>query len=59
MHTSSHALLTGLPPFSSTEKEVHVDRSRSDSLGLVLVTGLSRLAPIVVPVANTAAAIYL
>jgi hypothetical protein len=58
MHTSSHALLIGLPPFSSTEKEVHVDRSRFDSLGLVLATELSRLAPVGVPVGNTAVAIY-
>lgn len=55
---TSHALLPGLLPGSSTEKEVHVDLSWSDSLGLVLVTGLSRFAPIAVSVANTAVSGY-
>lgn len=45
MHTLD-APLPGLLSLSSQENEVHVDSSRSDSLGLVVVTGLSRLVQI-------------
>jgi hypothetical protein len=58
MHTSD-APLPRLLPLSPRENEVHVDSSRSDSLGLAVVTALQGLVYIVSLTGSVALSRYL